>query len=717
MGQQVVVGADGVQAAIVQNDDHIGALHRADALGDDEFGHIGQFRQGVADAGLGRGIHGAGGIVKDKNFGMFEQRAGDAKALFLPAGNIDAALAQVGIQPVGHTAQKFLGVGRPAGRPQFFVGGVGAAPLQIIADGAGEQQVFLQHDAHGVPQGRQVIVPHIAPADPDGALGGVVQAGDQLDQRCLGRAGAADDAHGGPCRDMQRDIGQGVFLGLGVIFEADVVEVHGAVGDDGGRVFGVGEVRLFGQHLADTAGAGQRAGHLQEHAGEHHDRVEDLQHIAEEGGQVADAHGTVEDEGAAEPHDAQDGRVHDRLESGGIEHGVAEGLGAGVAQFAVDGVELFIFPVAAHERLDGADAGEGFLDAAVQMVDGALLAAVQRRHAADDPAQHQGQDGGGDHEHERQARAEDESHAQPHAEHDGAADQRAQAGVDGVEQHGGVGGHAGDERRAGEAVQVGEVEFFHRRVFGAAQFRREAVGVPCREPRVQQAGDERQHRAQRHQPALVQDDAHILRGHALVDQGGHQHGDHHFKPALHHDQGHGGDQVPMVWFAVTEDQPKILHLFPPSCPFLKERTKELLSKIAYSCDFIAENFKSVPIDGHVPAMGTHTGKFTPKLCARSYATSARFWGKFCRRGFQRGETGASGASRARLLPLLKRQRLVGIWLATMAANISPQPASSAGVRVWPSNSQPASALNTLSRHIARLAMVGSSAFWPTICNV
>ena len=35
-------------------------------------------------------------------------------------------------------------------------------------------------------------------------------------------------------------------------------------------------------------------------------------------------------------------------------------------------------------------------------------------------------------------------------------------------------------------------------------------------------------------------------------------------------------------------------------------------------------------------------------------------------------------------------------------------------RFWPSSSQPPSALNTLSRHMIRLAMAGFRSFWPRI---
>ena len=107
----------------------------------------------------------------------------------------------------------------------------------------------------------------------------------------------------------------------------------------------------------DAAGAGQRAGHLQKNAGEHHDRVEHLQNIAQKGGQLADRHPVGQNKIAAVPHDADNGRVHKCLESGQAEHGLPEGVGAGGGQLVIDGFKLLILVIAAHKRFDGADGG------------------------------------------------------------------------------------------------------------------------------------------------------------------------------------------------------------------------------------------------------------------------------------------------------------------------------------------------------------------------
>src|SRR5699024_332690 len=51
---------------------------------------------------------------------------------------------------------------------------------------------------------------------------------------------------------------------------------------------------------------------------------------------------------------------------------------------------------------------------------------------------------------------------------------------------------------------------------------------------------------------------------------------------------------------------------------------------------LSKKSKTVAVGGHAPTTATPTGKFYGKLCARSFAPSARFAVKFCRRGYTRG---------------------------------------------------------------------------------
>lgn len=66
------MAADGVNAAVLQNDDLVRVEHRGDPLGDDDFGCAGQaLGQALADFRLSGRVHGAGGIVQNQDLGRF----------------------------------------------------------------------------------------------------------------------------------------------------------------------------------------------------------------------------------------------------------------------------------------------------------------------------------------------------------------------------------------------------------------------------------------------------------------------------------------------------------------------------------------------------------------------------------------------------------------------------------------------------------------------
>ena len=125
--------------------------------------------EGSADAGLSGGVHRAGGVIKNQDLGPLEEGAGNAQALLLPARDIHAALSQIGVQSVGHPGEELVRAGHAAGLPEGIVVGIRVAPAQIVPDGARKEDVFLQNDAHCVPERTKVIVPHIVSAHPDGA--------------------------------------------------------------------------------------------------------------------------------------------------------------------------------------------------------------------------------------------------------------------------------------------------------------------------------------------------------------------------------------------------------------------------------------------------------------------------------------------------------------------------------------------------------------------
>ena len=437
------MGAHRMHPAVLQDDDLVGVHHGGDALGDDELGHIPQLCQSGADLPLSGGVHGAGGVVEDQDFRPLEQGTGDAQPLLLPAGDVHASLAQVGVQALWHPLQKFGGAGRPTGRPQLLVARVRFPPPQILPHGAGEENVLLEHDAHRVPQSPEIVLPHIPAAHPDRPLGGVVQPGNELHQGSLGRASTAQDAHRLPCRDMELHAGEGVLPGAAVVFEGDPFKLHAAVGHLLHRILRRIQHNILVQHLADAAGAGQGTGEQQEHVGNEHHGVHHLEHIAEKASELPHLEAAIEHHVSAEPHDEHNGGIHDQLEHRQVEHGEAEGPLAGLHELRVDPLKLLLLVLPADKRLDRPDGGEALLHHVVQPVHRLLEPTVHGGHPAHYDKEDAPQNRRTHQKHQGQPGIHPEGEAHAHDQHDGTAHQWAVTAIDRVLEHGHIGGHAG----------------------------------------------------------------------------------------------------------------------------------------------------------------------------------------------------------------------------------------------------------------------------------
>ena len=343
---------------------------------------------------------------------------------------------------------------------------------------------------------------------------------------------------------MELHIPQGVFLRARLILEGDAVEVDAPVGHLPDRVLRLLQVGGLLQHLADAVGAGEGAGEEEKHVGDHHQGVHHLEHIAQKSRELAHLHLPGQDQLSAEPQDHHHGGVHDQLEKGQVEHRVLEGGAAGVGELLAHLLEALLLVLPPDEGLDGPDAGEPLLDAAVQTVHGGLLAAVEGTHLADDQGQNEPQNRGADHKDQGQPGVHGKGQPDAQQEHHRPPDHGAQAAVDGVLHHGYVGGHPGHQGRGGEPVQVGEGEALELLILRLPQPPAEAVGRPGGEPGVDKSGDEGQARAQGHGGPQLPDAGHVPQGHAVVNDPCHQQGNGHLKPALHQQEQDGNEKIP-----------------------------------------------------------------------------------------------------------------------------------------------------------------------------
>ena len=60
----------------------------------------GELDQRLLDGALGLGVEGRGGFVEDEDRRVLDEHAGDGEALLLAAGELDAALADDGVEAV-----------------------------------------------------------------------------------------------------------------------------------------------------------------------------------------------------------------------------------------------------------------------------------------------------------------------------------------------------------------------------------------------------------------------------------------------------------------------------------------------------------------------------------------------------------------------------------------------------------------------------------------
>ena len=210
------------------------------------------------------------------------------------------------------------------------IGGVGSGVGDVVPDGAGEQERLLGHEPQLGAERLEVQVGERLAVDQHPPVGGVVEAGGQLDQRRLPGPGLADERHGLPRRHRQRHVGER-RVRLAGVGEVDVVEPD-ARRAAGGR-------RPGGRLWATDTGMASRSGdavhrHLALLVGVEHlrqllDRGEHRGEVEHEGEQVADLEGAVAHQAGAGPQHEHGGHRRQQLDEREVGRGDERGVDAG----------------------------------------------------------------------------------------------------------------------------------------------------------------------------------------------------------------------------------------------------------------------------------------------------------------------------------------------------------------------------------------------------
>ncbi len=291
----------GDDAAVVQHQNLVGGKHGADALRDDEGRALRVFRlQRRLDAALRFHIDGAGAVVQDEDRRLDEQGAGDGDALLLPAGKVDAALADLGVIAAGQRHDKVVGLGHFGRGDYFLVAGVGPAVADVVADCAGEEHGLLQRRADPAAQRVFVDIAHVAAVDGDAAAGYVVEAGDEVDQARLAGTGGAQESYGLPRLGHEVDMAEDRVVAVAAVAETDILEGDAPAGNEACQCARlVADLRFAAENFLDAHGGSFGAGDAHEQHAHHHQRHERLHQVVDEGDDLADLHAAGADLDAA----------------------------------------------------------------------------------------------------------------------------------------------------------------------------------------------------------------------------------------------------------------------------------------------------------------------------------------------------------------------------------------------------------------------------------
>ena len=215
--------------SLLEDIDMVGIDDLADVVGDDDDGApLLDGIDGRLDLLGGDGVEAGGGFVEEDDGWVLEEHAGYGDALLLAA----AELLGIGLESVGQLHDLVVDVCLAGGTDDVVVGGGGAAVLDVVLDGAVEDMVFLEHQSDVVSQPAGVPVGEFDAVEADGAVLGLVELVEQVDDGAL--AGSAESHEGGNLArfDVHGDLVEG--LGAVAVGEVDVPELE--VSADGGAL-------------------------------------------------------------------------------------------------------------------------------------------------------------------------------------------------------------------------------------------------------------------------------------------------------------------------------------------------------------------------------------------------------------------------------------------------------------------------------------------------
>ena len=407
------------ERAVIQHKDLICILDGGRALRHQKYGDVRIMgADGLAQARVRGIVQRGGAVVQDENFRIAHECAGNGQALALAAGKVLAALRDLGVQTALAGRDKFRRLRGLERDLQLGIRCVLLAPAEILRDGPGKQDGLLRHDADLAAQLPGRIVAHIDAVDKDAPARRVIETGDEIDERGLSGARAADDTDGLPAPHAEAQAGQRLCARAAVaqrdIFEHDCVLCSGIILSGLARER---HTRILVKHAFDAAGAGSRLRDRNDQVRELDELDQDLGHVIDERHDLALRQRAALDLPRARPDQGDDRAVDEDIGQGVHQGGNAAHKELQARQALILLRKLRRLLGLLMEGADDAHAAEILARAAQQAVQPGLRAAVERHGQQHDAEHDDGQQGNGHRKDERRADIDGKGHDH-RAEHD-----------------------------------------------------------------------------------------------------------------------------------------------------------------------------------------------------------------------------------------------------------------------------------------------------------
>ena len=182
MVDELLVGALLGDAAFAEDDDEVGVVDGAEAVGDEDAG-AGLLAEDAVDVdhevALGVGVEGAGGLVEEEQGRVLEQQPRDRQPLLLAPADHHPALPHLGLVPRRPVRDDVVDARPPRRRLDRPVRRRHVPVPDVMPHRVVEQRCVLRHHADGPPQRLQRHLPHVLVVDQDPPALHVVVAEEQ----------------------------------------------------------------------------------------------------------------------------------------------------------------------------------------------------------------------------------------------------------------------------------------------------------------------------------------------------------------------------------------------------------------------------------------------------------------------------------------------------------------------------------------------------------